>query len=93
MIEALSDYQNGDGGFGQALEPDLRSHLSTVYSTSQGLFILRDIGANSDESIVQNAMQYLLDMYDETRSVGFGDEGWPYFASSRNGRLHHRPHD
>ncbi len=71
VIEALSVYQNEDGGFGQALEPDLRSPLSTVYTTSQGLFILREIGANSEESIVKKANQYILDNYDEQHFI------WP----------------
>ncbi len=71
VIETLLTYQNEDGGFGQALEPDLRSPLSTVYTTSQGLFILRDVGATSEQPIVQKAMQYLLDNYNEVKSI------WP----------------
>jgi hypothetical protein len=71
VIEALTDYQNEDGGFGQALEPDLRTPLSTVSTTVQGLFILRDVGATFDEPLVQKTMRYLLNMYDEENSV------WP----------------
>lgn len=70
-METLSEYQNEDGGFGKALEPDLRSPLSTAYTTSQGLFILREIGASSEEPMVQKAIQYLLDNYDEEHSI------WP----------------
>ena len=40
---ALSPYQNGDGGFGQALEPDLRTPISSAVVTSQGLYILREV--------------------------------------------------
>ena len=40
VLLALKKYQNKDGRFGKAaLEPDLRTPLSTVYTTSQGLFI------------------------------------------------------
>lgn len=74
VIEILSEYQNEDCGFGQALEPDLRSLLSSVYTTSQGLFILREVGATSDEPIVQKAMRYLLDLYDEENSI------WPIIS-------------
>ena len=34
VLLALKIYQNEDGGFGKALEPDLRSPLSTVYTLS-----------------------------------------------------------
>lgn len=71
VIEALGAYQNEDGGFGQALEPDLRSPLSTVYTTSQGLFILREVGADSKEPIVRKSIQYLLENYEEGNSI------WP----------------
>lgn len=69
VIEVLKTYQNQDSGFGNALEPDLRSPLSSVYTTSQGIFILREVGATSEEAIVKKAIQYLLDNYDEKRSI------------------------
>lgn len=71
VIEVLKTYQNEDGGFGKALEPDLRSPLSTVYTTSQGLFILREIGATSEETIVKKAIAYLLNSYIKEGSI------WP----------------
>lgn len=71
VIRALETYQNKDGGFGQSLEPDLRSPLSTVYSTSQGLFILREVGATAEEPIVKKVIQYVLDNYDAENSI------WP----------------
>lgn len=75
VIEALGAYQNGDGGFGQALEPDLRSPLSTVYTTSQGLFLLREIGTTSEEPIIRNAINYLLGNYQQEKSI------WPIIPS------------
>ena len=71
VIEVLASYQNEDGGFGHALEPDLRSPLSTVYTTSQGIFLLREIGATSDDSLVGPAIEYLLNSYDAEQSL------WP----------------
>ncbi|RNC85802.1 MAG: hypothetical protein ED557_03235 [Balneola sp.] len=75
VIEALEKFQNEDGGFGNALEPDLRSPLSTVYTTSQGLFLLRKIGASSKEAIVAKAIEYLLNSYIKERSI------WPIIPS------------
>ncbi|NKB65786.1 MAG: hypothetical protein GKR89_01880 [Candidatus Latescibacteria bacterium] len=69
--KSLAAYQNEDGGFGQALEPDLRTPLSTVYTTSQGLFLLREIGATSDDALVGQAVEYLLNTYDAEQSL------WP----------------
>jgi hypothetical protein len=71
VLLALKEYQNKDGGFGKALEPDLRSPLSTVYTTSQGLFILRELGIPSQHPMVGHAIQYLLDQYDDKDSI------WP----------------
>ena len=69
VIEALSHYQNDDGGFGQALEPDLRTPLSSVYTTSQGLHILREVGAISADKIVQAAISYLINTYDSEQEM------------------------
>ena len=69
VMEALSRYQNDDGGFGHALEPDLRTPLSSVYTTSQGLHILREIKATSENIIVHQAIDYLMSTYDSEREV------------------------
>ncbi len=57
---ALAAYQNVDGGFGHALEPDLRAPASSAIATQQGLQILREIGADATEPLVQRAITYLL---------------------------------
>lgn len=43
VITALSNYQNEDGGFGHALEPDNWNTNSTPYTTLHALIILEDI--------------------------------------------------
>ncbi len=69
VLEQLGAYQNLDGGFGHALEPDLRMPDSSAVATSVGLQILREVGASSEEEIVQRAVSYLLDTYDESARV------------------------
>ena len=71
VVEALSRYQNDDDGFGRALEPDLRTSLSSVYTTSQGLHILREVGTTSENISVRQAIDYLRNTYDSDRDV------WP----------------
>jgi len=60
VLAALLPYQNADGGFGHALEPDLRTAASTAVATQQGFAILRTIGASGREPVVQHAIHYLL---------------------------------
>ena len=46
VISALSFYQNEDGGFGNALEPDNWNPNSTPYTTLNAISILKDINSN-----------------------------------------------
>ena len=48
-MEALRGYRNGDGGFGHALEPDLRSPGSQPAPTLHALEILNEAGAADGE--------------------------------------------
>ena len=66
VLTALAAYQNGDGGFGHALEPDLRTPASSAVATQQGFNLLREVGATSDEPLVQRAVTYLLATLDKT---------------------------
>ncbi len=45
MLDALRGYRNGDGGFGHALEPDLRGPGSQPAPTLHALEILGEAGA------------------------------------------------
>ncbi|MEL7433570.1 MAG: hypothetical protein AAFN11_06455 [Chloroflexota bacterium] len=69
VIDALAPYQNADGGFGNALEPDIRLSDSSVIATTVALQHLREINASADLPIVQNACQYLVNTYDEVQQA------------------------
>lgn len=63
VLAALVPYQNGDGGFGRALEPDMRAEASSVVATTVALDILRRVGATEETSGLPAALVYLMDNY------------------------------
>jgi hypothetical protein len=71
IIQEVAAYQNEDGGFGNALEPDSRTPASSAIATSTGLTALREAGAKGDEPLVIAAIRYLLSSYDARQKV------WP----------------
>jgi hypothetical protein len=71
VLEALAGFQTPDGGFGHALEPDLRLPDASVLATTVGLQILRELDAPADHPLVRGAMDYLLQRYDPAAQV------WP----------------
>ncbi len=78
VTDALARYQNHDGGFGNALEPDLRTPASSVIATSTGLAILREVNAPASDPLVQRAIAYLLDNFDEAECR------WPIIPPAAN---------
>jgi hypothetical protein len=69
VYAALSAHQNPDGGFGHALEPDVRSPLSSALATSIGLSDLKRAGAPPDHPLVLGAVKYLIETFDSQRKV------------------------
>jgi len=65
VLEALAAYQNPDGGFGRALEPDVRLPASSGIATLTGLDVLREIDADADEPQVRRALAWVVAAYDE----------------------------
>jgi len=59
VVAALRPYQNPDGGFGNALEPDLRAPVSQPIPTWTALCILDEAQA-FDDPLVGRACDYLL---------------------------------
>ncbi|MBN1661512.1 MAG: hypothetical protein JXA93_24175 [Anaerolineae bacterium] len=63
VARALSAYQNPDGGFGHALEPDVRTPDSSALATGIGLQMLKEIACPADHPMVEDAVHYLLDTF------------------------------
>ncbi len=63
-LRALAQYQNADGGFGHALEPDARTPSSSALATSIALSILVESGVAADAPLVQGAVRYLTQTLD-----------------------------
>ncbi|WP_127533228.1 hypothetical protein [Paenibacillus kobensis] len=58
VIEALRAYQNADGGFGHALEPDIRCPHSQPVPTEMALMIMDEIGY-FDPAMMEGIGRYL----------------------------------
>ena len=63
VLDALRAFQNPDGGFGHAIEPDFRLPASSPMATSVGLQTCLAVGAPPDHPMVQAAVQYLVNTY------------------------------
>jgi hypothetical protein len=71
VLAALVPYQNSDGGFGHAIEPDMRSPASSVIGTVTALDILRRVRATEDTPGLPAALAFLIETYD------VASERWP----------------
>ncbi|MHA1951184.1 MAG: hypothetical protein ACW99G_18125 [Candidatus Thorarchaeota archaeon] len=71
VVEELSKFQNSDGGYGNAIEPDFRLQASSPMATSVGLQYCKDIDATEDEEIASEAIKYLLSIYDQEHEYWF----------------------
>ncbi len=74
VLAALRPYQNADGGFGNALEPDVRAPSSQPVPTWTALCVLDEAG-DFDNSIVQQICAYLL-------TITTSDGGVPFVLPS-----------
>jgi len=69
VLAQLAHFQNCDGGFGHALEPDLRTPASSAIATSVAFQILREVRAQEDCPLVAEGIRFLLNTYDRERKV------------------------
>jgi hypothetical protein len=60
VVGTLRAFQNGDGGFGHAIEPDFRLEASSVMGTTVALQCLIDMGVPSTHPMVEAAGECLL---------------------------------
>lgn len=79
VLSALSHYQNVDGGFGNALEPDCWNPESTPYTTMIAISILNNINfTDTSHPIMQGIIRFL------ESGVHFNGDGWLFNIPSNN---------
>lgn len=69
VLAVLQAYQNADGGFGHALEPDLRGPDSQPVPVQHALEFLDEVGL--DEQMVRRACDFLMTITTEEGGVPF----------------------
>lgn len=74
VLRALHAYRNADGGWGHALEPDLRGPDSQVSAAMSALDVLAQIGASGDPLVTETA--------DWLQSVSLPDGSVPHVLPS-----------
>lgn len=70
VVDELSKFQNTDGGFGNALEPDFFNPNSSPIATNDAIITLCHVNAlDRDSDIVKGIVRYLasLDSFDEDK--------------------------
>ena len=82
VLRELAAFQNPDGGFGRASEPDLRTPDSSAIATTHGLQILRDLQIPPAHEMVCRAMAYLRATCDRQNHV------WPIIPPTANNAPH-----
>ena len=68
-LAELARFQNEDGGFGQALESDLRTPSSSALATGIGLRMLKELRCPADHPMVDKAVAYLIATFDKEIQV------------------------
>jgi hypothetical protein len=80
VTQAMSEFQNEDGGYGHGLEADLRTPLSSVLCTNFAMDYWRMIGA--EPSLVRSALAFLVGEFDKNlrfwRFLPDGAQQWPH---------------
>ena len=69
VLEVLKAFQNPDGGFGKALEPDFRAERSSALATSVALNTFRELEIPAENPLISKAIVYLLKSYDREKDV------------------------
>jgi len=79
VLDALSFYQNEDGGFGNALEADSWNPNSTPYTTNHAISILNDIEfSDAKHPIIKGIHRYL------DSGASFSEDGWEWTIPTNN---------
>lgn len=67
IVEALRLFQNGDGGFGNAIEPDLRAPESSALGTTVAFQVMRECGMAGFGEMPGDGIEYLLNTFDDSK--------------------------
>lgn len=84
VLTELARYQNPDGGFGRALEPDLRTPTSSALATGIALREMKTLAVPADHLLVQGAVRYL-------QSTLYAEQGTWRVAPSDSNDYPHAP--
>jgi hypothetical protein len=71
VVRALLAYRNDDGGFGHALEPDLRAPHSQPAGVQTAMELLHEAGRAGDDPLVAPAADFLLSVTRDDGGVPF----------------------
>jgi hypothetical protein len=74
VVHALRAYRNDDGGFGHAIEPDMRAPTSQPVGVHTALEILHEVGVR-DEPMIQAAGDWLTGITRDDGGIPFVLEG------------------
>jgi hypothetical protein len=90
VLDILRTYQNEDGGFGKALESDLRMKESSILATTVALQYVSKLSLSTVDKMVERAILYLLK---ETRhyAEGFPLKNFWYSHSVEQSQSPHAP--
>ncbi len=101
VLTALACYQNTDGGFGHALEPDAWNPESSPVQTWAATEVLREISlTDRDHPIIQGILHYLASGQDYADGFWFNSvagnndhphASWWHFDSSASSRQSYNP--
>lgn len=69
VLAELKKFQNADGGFGNALEPDYRAADSSVLCTTFAMDIIYGLDTPSNNEMLTSATNYLSAVMDEEKLV------------------------
>ena len=65
VLDALEPFANPDGGFGNALEPDVRTPSSSALATALALRILDELKSDIVGDRIRTTIRYLIDTFED----------------------------
>lgn len=69
VLKELAAFQNADGGFGHAMEPDFRLPDSSALATTVALQYISKLQLSKTPSMVSRALLYLLRTFDQEKQL------------------------